>query len=123
MSHNITGFQIEKNVHDVSIRQGQCIHSYFKSKNSFKAFSIEKRSLWERVPNFLMTRDFSIVDMAVLIADGFNKPASCQFVIRHSPMPMVLPVWLVTAIITTSWEILLYVFELMITAGRFLTAA
>jgi len=69
-----------------------------------------------------MSINVTIVEIAGLIADGFNKPASCQLFIKHSPMVRFLSVLVVIAIITISGEVLLYWLELIITAGRFLVA-
>jgi len=75
---------------------------YCKSKNFFNAFSAEDISLGEMLPNFLRTNFCSIVEIAGLIADGFNRPATCQSFIKHPPIPIVLSVWLVIAIMTIS---------------------
>ncbi len=49
-------------------------------------FPMETRSLEESLPGFFKTRDCSIVDIACLIANVFNKPAACQSSIKHSPL-------------------------------------
>lgn len=65
------------------------------------------RSLGESLPSILKTNLCSIVDMAGLIEESFNKPALYQSSIKHSPMVKVLPVFPVIAIITMSEEVLL----------------
>ncbi len=52
----------------------------------FNTLSIEVRSRGESLPSYFNIRDFSIVDIAGLVVEGLNKPASCQFSIKHSPI-------------------------------------
>jgi hypothetical protein len=56
---------------------GFLIPLYLKSKSSFSAFSKVERSFEESLPKSFITSFRSIVEMADLTADGFNKPAPC----------------------------------------------
>jgi len=76
----------------------------------------------EKLPSFLIISFSSIVDTAGLINDGFERPVFSQSSISYSTGPSALCVLLVIAMITTSDESLLYLSELMITAGRFFDA-
>jgi hypothetical protein len=68
-------------------------------KSSFKALSSEARSSGESIPSFFRTSFRSMVEMAGFIVEGLRRPASFQFLIRHSPISKDFSVWLVTAMI------------------------
>jgi len=91
----------------------------FNPNNLSNALSNESMSLDERLPSFLITSFPSIVDTAGFINDGSTRPAFFQSSITYSSGSSVLRVLLVIAIMITSDDISLCLFELMIAAGRF----
>src|SRR4030042_6836665 len=80
---------------------------YLKSRSPLSDFSKVERSFGENLPKIFITSLCSIVEIADLTADDFNKPALCQSSIENSPTPIWLPVRPVMAIMIISCEILL----------------
>jgi len=91
----------------------------FNPHNPSNALSNESMSLDERLPSFLIISCLSIVDTAGFINDGSTRPAFFQSSITYSSGSSALRVLLVIAMMITSDDISLCLFELMITVGHF----
>jgi hypothetical protein len=101
------------------IIQALLLYYGFNPNNSFNAFSNKIMSFDEKLPSFLIISFDSIVDTADLSNDGFKRPVFSQSSITYSVGPLTLCVLLVIAMMIISDESLLYLSELIITAGRF----